>query len=205
VKSTGLNTALKQMVRLLILGLNCLIFSAFPAHAQGNYCTSKGYFVYTTRLWGVHSPTQQVLHVLRLSHGIRQVGELAIQDFTVHVLNCEPDRVEIAGYGRGWLRYAIDISQPGNFRVVELVEETMEQHPFIRGQNAGVPSLKWEGQKEAEVLASDDPVRKYWLVFMHSSKGNQHKYRTEIRQVDSSGKTLQRLVLYQDQYTEYPD
>ena len=209
---TGFYEPPKYIAPLLALELILLVFLTLPAHADGEYCTQTGYIAYNLHPLNAKRPAQQVLRVVTLDHEIRQIGEVAIQDFAVHEFKCEADRIEIAGYDRDWLKYVVDISHPGKFRIIERVEQTMEQRPVIPG-TIGPPSLRGEGYDPQEVrkLASDDPEDEYQLVFMHSDKVNkrergiEHTYRAEIRRVDSRGKVLQRLLLHQETITEFAD
>jgi hypothetical protein len=211
--------ASKRVAQLPVLAL-ILLFLVLPAHADtdGSYCTTKGYIAYELRSFhtpGLHAP--HVLRVVRFDHGIHQAGEVAMQDFQVHELKCEADRVEIAGYDKGWLKYVIDISRPGGFRIVERVEETKEQHPFVSGSpgpmELGGPSPAAE---EVIMLASADPEHKYQLVLTRSQKVNnlgtdkrergfEFDNRAELRQVDPRGKISQRVLLYREHFTEHGD
>ena len=212
MKTTGLDEAPKYIAHLLALGLSLLVFLALPAYADGTYCIRQGYIAYNLRPLKATHPAQQVLHVVAFDHGIRQMGEVVIQDFAVHEFRCEADRIEIAGYDRDWLKYVVGISQPGKVRIIERTEQTLEQHPFVPGHDSP-PSLQGEGYDPEEVrtLASGDLEDEYQLVFMHADKlnkrelGIEHTYRAEIRQVDSRGKVLQRLLLYQETMTEFAE
>jgi hypothetical protein len=80
MKTTGLDEAPKYIAHLLVLGLSLLVFLALPAYADGTYCIRQGYIAYNLRPLKATHPAQQVLHVVAFDHGIRQMGEVVIQD-----------------------------------------------------------------------------------------------------------------------------
>src|SRR5882724_11717941 len=95
---------------------------SLPARADsdGCYCASKGYVAYELRaaIRQVFDPNGEaltaphVLRIVRLSEGIREQGEVGMEDFQVHELRCDTDSVTIAGYDKSWIEYVVDIREP---------------------------------------------------------------------------------------------
>lgn len=207
--------------RITLAGLFVMFLLSSPLHADsdGFYCTSKGYFAYDLRAAirrildpdGSSLSAPHVLRIVRLSQGIREAGEVGMKDFQVHELTCDSDRVTISGYDKGWLKYVVDISQPGQLRIIEHTEETIEQHPFVSG-GKGPDQIIGLRPGQVVTLSSSDQQDTYQLVFVRSQKvinvgtnqrGIESDNRAELRGLDSHGTILQRLQFYHDRSEEF--
>jgi hypothetical protein len=211
--------------RLITVGLFALLLLSLPARADsdGCYCASKGYIAYELRaaIRKVLDPNgdplnaPHVLRIVRLNQGIREAGEVTLPDFQVHELRCDADSITIAGVDKVWLKYVVDISQPGQLRIAEHVEEPFEQHPIIPG-SVGPAQMNGFSPDQVLNLISTSPEDTYQLVITHSRKaynsgtdtrqrGFEFDNRAELRRLDSRGSVLQRVLLYQDHFTEIGD
>lgn len=180
--------------------------SAAYADMDGTYCTGNGFIVYELRSFktpGLSAP--HVLRVVRFGHGIRQAGEVGMQDFQVHVFQCDTNRVEIAGYDKDWVKCVVDISQPNAPKIIERTDEPNHNHDG----NREPPLLKdmWSRRDGTiDVLPSTDPMHTYRLVlsrtFNRLPNGTDSSTTTELQEVDTEGAITQRLVLYEDHYFE---
>jgi hypothetical protein len=183
------------------------------ADSDGFYCTAKGYIAYDLRSFktpGLRAP--HILRVVWFGGGIRSGGEAAMQDFQVHELRCEADRVEIAGYDKNWLKYVIDIRQPDGLHITERIEEPTEKHPLSNETERDPRQLGYERVGKRE-LVSDGADRKYQLVFARSDTsiapgqsqfgGVDHFVSAELQEVDASDNVSDRLLLYEEHSPEY--
>jgi hypothetical protein len=188
---------------LMLAGMFVMLLLPLPSRADsdGFYCISKGYFAYNLRaaIRKVFDPgttlrAPHVLRVVRLNQGIWETGEVGMKDFQVHELRCEGDRLTIGGYDKGWLEYVVDISRPGQFRITNHTEETMQQHPFVPG-GGGPDQIIGLVPGEVIGLISSGSQDVYQIVITSSE---QFGRAAEIRRLDSRGAVLQRLQFYQD-------
>jgi hypothetical protein len=203
---------LKRLTSLLVPLALSLLLSVPPlrADSDGCFCASQGYLAFELRSF--RTPGLNADHVLKVirfdaARGIYQAGEAPMQDFQVHEMTCEQDRVEIAGWDRGYVKYIIDISKPDRLCVVEHVQDAERRFdPSKRGPAPGQLGLSRPG---VFPLESADPEHKYQLVLTHSKKpvkdGLEHYRKAEAVRIDPYGNVSQRVLLYEDRSTEYPD
>jgi hypothetical protein len=213
-------------IRLTATSLFVLLLLSLPAHADsdGCYCSSKGYIAYELRaairlVLDPNGPALTVPHVLRivrLSEGIEEQGEVAMEDFQVQELRCDADSVTIAGYGdKAWMKYTADIREPDAPRITEHIEEPFQQHPLVPG-SPGPKQMRGFSPKETVIVISTDRQRTYQLVITHSEKaatseidarqpGFEYENRAEVRQLDSTGNVSERRLLYHDHFIEFGD
>jgi hypothetical protein len=200
--------------RTAILAAVVLVFVGIAhADSDGFYCMGKGYIAYDLRSFknpGLSAP--HVLRVVWFGNGIRPGNQVGMQDFQVHELRCEADRVEIAGYNKNWLKYVIDIRQPDAPHITERIEEPAKKHPVSKETEPDPRQLGYEqpGKKELESVGSE---HKYQLLFARSNKpaapgpspfgGIDYIVSAELQEIDAQGNVSQRLLLYEEHSVEY--
>jgi hypothetical protein len=181
-----------------------VILSVVPlAHADsdGCYCTGNGYLAYELRFFRTPGPeAPHVLRVIRFDDGMRQAGEVIMEDFQVHQMTCDADRIEIAGFGKNYIKYAIDIRQPEALSIASRIEEPPEQHPL--SEMGPAPRQLGLSPPETIRLQSRDLRHTYRLVLARTSRpvpGGVEDYRTaELLQFDANGEVSERMLLYED-------
>ncbi|SRR6266566_2877555 len=214
----GLSSGTSLMTRLTASSLFALLLLSLSAYADsdGCYCTSKGYIAYELRAAirqaldpsGDALGVPHVLRIVRVNQGIQTQGDVAIEDFQVHEIRCDTDTVTIAGYDKNWIKYVVDIRQPDPPRITEHVEEPIQQHPLLPGSRGPTQMYGSSPPEVVTVISTDDPERTYQLVITHLRKAEgqrpfEYDSRAELRQLDSRGIVLQRLLLYHDHFSEH--
>jgi hypothetical protein len=182
---------------------------ARPAYADrdGCYCTSKGYIAFELRSFrtpGLHAP--HILKVFRFEsgRGIYEAGEAPMEDFQVHEMICDSDHVEIAGFGKGYVKYVIAIDGESNKPRITQHIQVANRHfdPSKEGTAPGELGLSKPG---VIPLESSDAEHKYQLVLTLSRRqvkeGVETIRKAELRQVDLRETVSQRVLLYEDRYT----
>ena len=178
------------------------------ADSDGYFCAAKGYVAVEFRSFstpGLSAP--QVLKVVRFGadRGIRWAGEISLPDFQPHQMRCQGSQVEIAGWDKGYVKFTIDVSQPGKLRLL---------HP---GASSGGDT--GDGHEPSNLglwsshgifpLVSDDPHHTYQIVCTHSEKpvkgGVEHFHQSEIVQKDGSGKVTGKLLIFEGTMIETVD
>lgn len=197
--------------RLVLLAFLFLPFtSPAIADSDGCFCTFKGYIAFELRSF--HTPGLHAEHILKIVRfeagpGIYEAGEVPMKDFQVHEMRCTADRVELAGFDRGWMKYVIDIGQPAAPQIIENTIEPAKQHLISKEGRA--PEQLGLSKPQVIALESADPDHKYQLVLSRSAKrvkdGIETTSKAELLRIDSGQNVSQRMLLYEDRNTEYPD
>jgi len=137
--------------------------------------------------------------------GIYFAGEVALQDFQVHHMSCGADKIEISGWGNVFKQYVIDIA--GDPHIADFSEDPARR--FDPSKDGPEPPDFVYGPGRTIALESSDPDHSYKLVLSRSEKrvegGIEHHSTAEILQLNASGNTTQRLVLYQGHMLETID
>lgn len=186
-----------------------LTFSArSSADSDGYFCSANGYLTYELREGITPGVVGHVLKVVRFDreHGIRNAGEVKLQDFQVHIMNCVGEQVEIAGYGTvppgndpPLTRCTIMIGdgQSGlsspNCTAESVEYDSRRPEPLNLGQ--------WARRKSI-ALDSPNPDQNYYLQLVASTKklnesDSETHYKTELIRADKQGNILQRFVVYE--------
>jgi hypothetical protein len=119
-------------VTMLVSFSTLLLATATYADSDGCYCKSKGYIAFelrSFRMRGLNAP--HILRVFRFEsgRGIYESGEVPMEDFQVHEMICNSDRIEIAGFGKGYVKYVIAIAGESNKpRITQHVEDINRLH-----------------------------------------------------------------------------
>jgi hypothetical protein len=203
---------LRDEAYLLSLWVLSLSSFALPAHADsdGCFCVSRGYIAFELRSF--HTQGLEGEHVLRVvrfgpGRGIYAAGEVMMEDFQVHKMTCKRDRVEIAGWDKGYVRYTVDVATPDQPRVLEHTQDPERQHESSKEGPA--PGELGRSQPGVVHLESADPEHKYQLVLSRSEsriKGGVEYYRkAELVQIEPRGNISQHVLLYEDRFAEYGD
>ena len=208
------------MVRVSVLLPVLMLFAALPAYANedGAFCASEGYLAYELQGGITPDVNGHVIKVLRFEpqHGIYAAGQVTLEDFQVHEMNCDKNRIKVSGWGLtfqpqmtpAFQQYIIEISDPQNVHVVDHVEDSTRK--FDPSKEGPEPGWFWnERQPGVLLLEFHDPNHKYQLVLNHSEKsvqgGFEHFTKAEVTQIDSQGKVSQRWALYQHTFLETID
>jgi hypothetical protein len=177
------------------------------ADSDGYFCTAKGYVAVEFRPFSYLEPSSK--HVLRIVRfgmvrGIYWGGEISLPDFQTHYMNCQPTRVEIAGW-KGAMRFTVDLTQLGSPRLVDTGE-----NPGKDIGNAPEPANLGRWSRPGNfLLDSDDPRHTYQLVCTVSDKPVEqtieHHHKTEIVQRDRDGKVSQKMLVFEGTEVETID
>ena len=160
-----------------------------------------------------HTPGLEGVHVSRIvrfgpDRGIYAAGEVMMQDFQVHEMTCKQDRVEIAGWDKGYLQNIVDVAAPDQPRILEHTQDDPERQ-YESSREGPAPGELGRSQPGVVRLESADPEYKYQLVLSRSEiriKGGVENYRkAELVQTDPGGRISLGVLLYQDQFAEYGD
>ena len=177
------------------------------ADSDGYFCTAKGYVAVEFRSFS--TPGLSAEHVLKIvrfgkGQGIHWAGEISLPDFQPHQMRCQGKQVEIAGSGKAYVKFTIDVSQPGKLRLLQA-----GGNPAVGGDGREPPNLglwSWPG---TFALQSDDPNHTYQIVCTHSEKpvkgGIEHFHRSEIVQKDGSGTITGKLLIFEGSMLETVD
>lgn len=193
---------------LTFLSISLVFCISARADEDGSFCTARDYLAYEVRNGSTPGVSGHVLKVVRFGakKGIYAAGEIALQDFQVHRMICEKDRIEISGWAATFTKYKIDISQE-NPELADHAEDSKRQFdPAKEGPEAPKFAHSPLGLIALESL---DPNHKYALLISGSEKtvrgGIKHRRKAELIQTDLQGTVSQRLVLYQSELSETID
>jgi hypothetical protein len=193
----------------LTLTLN-IILTPLPAAADsdGYFCTTDNYLAFELRSF--NTPAINGKHVLKIvrfgsAQGIFWGGEVSFEDFQVHEMQCEPERVRVAGWDRGYVGYVVDISDPKQLRIVEHLQDS--DRKFNANEQGPEPQNLGNWARPGTIqLKSSDPHHTYQLVFTDSQEPRRctidHHQKTELQQLDIHGNVTQRLVVFEGTSTE---
>jgi hypothetical protein len=194
----------------VVLGFYWLLSPPCRADEDGFFCTSKGYLAYNLRGGSTPGLTGHIVKVVRFdSKGIYFAGKVNLQDFQVHRMKCERERIEISGYGNIFKQYEIKISGPQSPRIANFMQDPARH--FDTQKDGPEPLWFSQGQSGTQVVAldSDGSEARYKLLLTHKAnavKGAvKHRNTAEIVRASPDGKILQRLVLYVGRSTETID
>jgi hypothetical protein len=154
---------------------------------------------------GLSAP--QVLKVVRFGadQSVRWAGEISLPDFQPHQMRCQGSQVEIAGWDKGYVKFTIDVSQPGKLKLLQ-----GGANPEGGGSDGPEPpNLGLWCSHGIFPLSSEDPQHTYQIVCTHSEKpvkgGIEHFHQSEIVQEDESGKVTARLLVFEGSMLETVD
>jgi len=195
------------LLTVLLSFLPLLLATTAYGDSDGCYCTSKGYIAFELRSFrtqGLHTP--HLLKVFRFEsgRGIYEAGEAPMEDFQVHEMTCNSDRVEIMGFDKGYIRYVIAITGESNKpRITQHIQDANRHFdPSKEGSAPGQLGLSRPGPIP---LASSDSEHKYQLVLSFSNHkvtdGVESIRKAELLQIDSRENVSQRVLLYEDRHT----
>lgn len=196
------------LLTVLLSSLPLLLATPAYADSDGCYCISRGYIAFELRSF--RTPGLSAPHILRVfrfesGRGIYEAGEAPMEDFQVHEMTCKSDRVEISGFGKGYVKYVIATAGESNsLRINEHVQDVNRLHDPSR--ETAAPGQLGLSRPSVIPLESSDAEHKYQLVLSFSTKkvkeGVESIRKAELQQIDSREKTSQRVLLYEDRYTE---
>jgi len=203
---------MKWCTRAIQLSLLLAGLALFPglarADSDGYFCAAKGYAAVEFRSFS--TPGLTAVHVLKIirfgtAQGIHWAGELPLPDFQTHFMRCQAARVEIAGWGNRDVRYTIDVVQKGKLRIIPGTENSAEKSR----ESSGLSNLGLWSRPGTFPLQSDDPRHTYQIVCTVSdtpmNQAVKHDHKTEIVQMDGSGKVSQRLLIFEGTEVEPVD
>lgn len=196
-----------------LVNLLLVVFLAFPTLCRAGedvfFCTYKGYLAYETREGATPGVVGHVLRVVRFEskRGIYLAGEVTLPEFTVYHLICSEDQVEVSGWRKAFMKYAIEIAKSGELRSLGPI---------------GDPGLTWSAAAKAGpapgdlgifgphvpplTLESLDPGHEYQLLRNLSGRqvkdGWELHIKSELVQLDLKGTILQRFVLCESRTIE---
>jgi hypothetical protein len=197
------NKACRWLLPLIFILLVVAVESAY-ADSDGFYCVGPGFLAVEFRSFampGIDAP--HILKIVRLDEvqGPRWAGQVALEDFQPHTLNCTADRVDISGAGnrdRGLVSYVVALDTSGMPRIVS--HTTDPQHSFNDVSSlAPLHSLGLWSLPGITVLSSGATPRRYQLHVTQMShrvdRGIDHDMKTVLEELDGSGKISRSLVL----------
>jgi hypothetical protein len=179
------------------------------ADSDGYFCAGKGYLAYEVNK---HTPPPKTGHSLQVvrfdsARGIYRAGAVELQNFQVHQMSCGEDRVDIAGWGKYFQKYAVAISGPDELHILNFTEDPARK--FDPSKEGPEPANFAFDKRDAILLESSDAAHKYQLRLTRSEKsvqgGIRHSFRAELLQLDLNGAVLQRLLVYKSQSLETID
>jgi hypothetical protein len=203
--------ALRLVFMLALFVLSTLLFVQ-PSYADndGCYCTSRGYIAFEVRSFynrKLAPPTTHVLKIFKFEsgRGIFEAGEVSMEDFQVHEMTCNKERVEILGFGKGYVKYIIDITaESKNLHIREHVQDANRR--FDPAKEGPAPEQLGLSGPAVIPLDSSDPQHKYHLVRSFSSKQVKDRIETirkaELLQIGSGEKVSQRVSIFEDRYID---
>ena len=180
------------MTELRPLALVVSLFAASGAVADSDtyYCTSPGYLAYELREWS--APEKR--HVLKIvfvggAEGISEPRTVPLEDFQLHGMKCESDRIEIIGWDR---KYTIALP------ALQITSESKE---------AGAPPKEYQVQSflltrrtRSIAVASPDTERRYVLRIAYTEEKRpgviHHRTETTLLERDARGKVLRRKPIH---------
>jgi len=180
----------------------------------GNFCTAKGYLAYDDPQQD--SNYRLIAHWLRIvrfgAEGIYSAGAASLPiDFGWPWMNCENDRVELAGGPRNYPYFKKCVLKIEDKAVIKGSAECYDDSIENLSKFGGEPdSLSIFGPSEPPIqLESSDPDHTYELL-RHSSNrrvgsATEWHEQCEIVQLDAKGTILKRALIYDNVTMEYPD
>ena len=168
------------------------------ADSDGYFCISDGYLAYELREWS--APEQR--HVLRIifvggSEGISDPGTVPLDDFQLHGMKCEPDRIVILSWDRKYTLGPSDQGRP-QIRSVE---------PFQAGRipkDHPADSLTGSRQSRSISITSSRKERTYQLQIAYRENRTTtgqggvilHETTSTLIEKDLSGRVLREKVVH---------
>jgi hypothetical protein len=201
----------RSSIQLALIGMLLALSAPCRADEDGFFCAAKGYLAYNVRSGTATGVTGHVLKVVRFdsTHGIHFAEQVTLQDFQVHRMICDPDRIEISGYGSIFKKYTVTISEETGPQIADFTEDAARR--FDLSKDGPEPAIFSGGQPGTQTvpLASDSPSQMHQLVLTHSVRkaegGLEHRYKAELRSLNPQRKIVQRVVLYEGRSLETID
>lgn len=201
-----------------VLALSCLSCTA-NGQEHGAFCTSKGYLAYETSRASAYGVPQNVLQVVRFGslQGVYKAGEVTINSFSVHVLTCSPENIEISGWGSVFEHYLIarppphdaatSCAPPGPLQILE-----HHSDPGVKFDPAKAPPEShwlWSEAFGSYPLDAVGGDHQYFLVIAGSDKSAKteihHRRIATIVEKNQQGAVLHTLRIYQNTLVETID
>jgi hypothetical protein len=179
------------------------------ADSDGYFCSSEGYLAYEVRQGITPGVVGHKLKIVRFDSqsGIRNAGEVVLSDFQVHVMTCDVEYVEMAGYGT-----ALPGSGPPLTTCVIDIADLRSSHGgprctqdtglhYSRTEGPEPPNLGQWAREKLITLPSPDPGQNYYLKLQRSTKkvgeyGWETHFKTELIQADKQANVVRRFVVY---------
>jgi hypothetical protein len=178
------------------------------ADSDGYFCAAKGYVAVEFRSFSTPGlSAEHVLKVVRFGadRGIRWAGEISLPDFQPHQMRCQASQAEIAGWDKGYVKFTIEVSQPGMLRLLQGGTNTEGSG----SDGPEPPNLGLWSRPGIFPLNSEDPQHTYQIVCTVSDKpvkeGIEHFHQSEIVQKDGSGNVTERLLIFEGTEVETID
>lgn len=173
---------------LLFLVLSCGIVRVAFADSDGYFCISKGYIAYELRPWSVPE-NRHVMRIIRVGgkEGISEHVSVLLDDFQLHGMKCESDKVIIFGWDN---RYTIDLKEGTGPKVVSV--EPLEANR-IPGEFQ-VPTFRYVGTKLLEI-PSQDIDRQYQLQIQSRERSRIKPGKGGIIYHETAAKVIEKDLL----------
>jgi hypothetical protein len=199
----------------LSFALGFLFVLCFPvsalADSDGYFCASNGYIAYELREGITPGVIGHVLRVVRFDsqNGIRSVGEVSLRDLQVHIMTCDEEHIEVAGFGTvphgdaPLTKCVIDIrSSQREIRLSGCTDDATLGENWRKVVGKGPGNLGMWARAKSIPLDSADPVHRYYLQPSSSKKDlGQNSweihYETDLIQTDNQGDISQRFTVHE--------
>jgi hypothetical protein len=204
---------MKHSASIICLAAALSFFSA-PVYADedGAFCSAKGYLAYELRPVNAYGVRGHVLRLIRFGsqRGIYVAGEAKLNSFQTHMLVCGADGIEMAGWGAGFERYSVGVTEEpamekgaasvARARLPILDHQADPRAKFDPTKESLEPRWLWHEPPGSYELDSADPDHQYFLVISGPDKRARgevrHQRTATLIQKDRHGTLSGRLVLY---------
>jgi hypothetical protein len=169
------------------------------ADSDGHFCTSEGYLAYELRGWSVPEK-KHVLKIIRVGghQGIGEPFTLALGDFQVHGMRCDPHEILISSWHSTYV-VELSASAPPETKSV------LPHQPGQMSQELVAASITDSRRSTVVEIPLNQIGNTYELQIVHSEedhtapgKGGLIRHRTTSKLVekDETGRILQEKVIY---------
>lgn len=182
----------------LLLGLALLLVAgAASADSDGYFCSGAGYLAYELREWS--APERR--HVLKIvfvggADGISDPRTVALDDFQLHGMKCDPDRVVLLGWDRS---YTVALSDRNVLAITSVDARAAGDVP----NDYRVESFTGTRRSRSLTIPSPRPEHRYRLEIAYRERkpaGQQglilHETMSTLVEMDPSGRVLRRKVVH---------
>jgi hypothetical protein len=196
----------KNLTRSLLLVLIVAGIAVPTAYADsdGYFCSGPGYLAVEFRAFSTRGLSgEHVLKILRFDDalGPRWIGEVVVEEFQTHTLNCAPDAITFEGVGergRGLVTYLVKLDEKGVPRIVS--QSSNPQYVFVAKE--GPPNLGNWARQGITPLQSAVGAHRFQLRFTEAPARREgrtifHDKRTVIEEVEEGGRVVRSLILHE--------